>query len=267
MIPHLVSIRNATIPIRIHLPYSNLPLAPSLDAYSILPQAYIPTVFENYVTQVPFEGKEVELALWDTAGQEEYDRLRPLSYPESDVILIVFSVDFPTSLANVTDKVSHHPIPYTLLSQSHQHPFTISILSHRCANRLSSIPSQIRPSSPSRPSITPHWPVSFSHHQRHLLNELAQSRTLGLSFYSGPGSGILRSTTSVRGPRFCWWGPRLICVPTSTQSACSLHRDSRPFLPNRALPSQRRLAQSTLSAALRRAKVSRMSSTSPSGRV
>lgn len=68
------------------------------------PEAYIPTVFENYVTQVQFEGKTVELALWDTAGQEEYDRLRPLSYPESDVILIVFSIDFPVSLANVQDK-------------------------------------------------------------------------------------------------------------------------------------------------------------------
>ncbi|TFY54777.1 hypothetical protein EVG20_g9571 [Dentipellis fragilis] len=68
------------------------------------PEAYIPTVFENYVTQVPFEGKVIELALWDTAGQEEYDRLRPLSYPESDVILIVFSIDFPVSLANVQDK-------------------------------------------------------------------------------------------------------------------------------------------------------------------
>ncbi|TFK25829.1 signal transducer [Coprinopsis marcescibilis] len=68
------------------------------------PEAYIPTVFENYVTQVNFEGKLVELALWDTAGQEEYDRLRPLSYPESHVILIVFSIDFPTSLANVQDK-------------------------------------------------------------------------------------------------------------------------------------------------------------------
>ena len=68
-------------------------------------------MFENYVTLVTFEGKLVELALWDTAGQEEYDRLRPLSYPESDVILIVFSIDFPVSLANVQDKVSHsfHP--------------------------------------------------------------------------------------------------------------------------------------------------------------
>ena len=63
-------------------------------------------MFENYVTQKQFEGKLIELALWDTAGQEEYDRLRPLSYPESNVILIVFSIDFPTSLANVQDKVS-----------------------------------------------------------------------------------------------------------------------------------------------------------------
>lgn len=75
-------------------------------------QAYIPTVFENYVTQVHFEGKQIELALWDTAGQEEYDRLRPLSYPESDVILVVFSVDFPTSLANVLDKVRPPSIPF-----------------------------------------------------------------------------------------------------------------------------------------------------------
>jgi Rho family protein len=54
---------------------------------------------------VNYDGKKVELALWDTAGQEEYDRLRPLSYPESHVILVVFSIDFPVSLANVEDKV------------------------------------------------------------------------------------------------------------------------------------------------------------------
>jgi len=62
-------------------------------------------VFENYVADVEVDGKHVELALWDTAGQEDYDRLRPLSYPDSHVILICFAVDSPDSLDNVQEKV------------------------------------------------------------------------------------------------------------------------------------------------------------------
>ena len=68
------------------------------------PEVYVPTVFENYVADMVVEGQLVELALWDTAGQEDYDRLRPLSYPESNVILICFAVDAPDSLENVMDK-------------------------------------------------------------------------------------------------------------------------------------------------------------------
>ena len=62
--------------------------------------------FENYVADVEVDGNHVELALWDTAGQEDYDRLRPLSYPDTHVILICFAVDSPDSLDNVTEKVS-----------------------------------------------------------------------------------------------------------------------------------------------------------------
>lgn len=65
----------------------------------------MPTVFENYVAEVEVDGRRVELALWDTAGQEDYDRLRPLSYPDSHVILICFAVDSPDSLENVQEKV------------------------------------------------------------------------------------------------------------------------------------------------------------------
>ncbi|CAD0050469.1 unnamed protein product [Aureobasidium pullulans] len=68
------------------------------------PPVYVPTVFENYVADVEVDGKHVELALWDTAGQEDYDRLRPLSYPDSHVILICFAVDSPDSLDNVQEK-------------------------------------------------------------------------------------------------------------------------------------------------------------------
>jgi len=69
------------------------------------PDGYIPTVFDNYVADVYLpDGRHVELALWDTAGQEDYDRLRPLSYPDSHVILICIGVDSPDSLQNVYDK-------------------------------------------------------------------------------------------------------------------------------------------------------------------
>jgi small GTP-binding protein len=68
-------------------------------------QLYEPNVFENYVADVDIDGKHVLLALWDTVGQEEYDRLRPLSYSGSHVILISFAIDFPDSLTNVQEKV------------------------------------------------------------------------------------------------------------------------------------------------------------------
>ncbi|CDH60361.1 rho gtpase rho1 [Lichtheimia corymbifera JMRC:FSU:9682] len=76
---------------------------PNLEENS-LSLLYVPTVFENYVADVEVDGKNVELALWDTAGQEDYDRLRPLSYPDSHVILICFAVDSPDSLDNVQEK-------------------------------------------------------------------------------------------------------------------------------------------------------------------
>lgn len=46
----------------------------------------------------------MELALWDTAGQEDYDRLRPLSYPDTDVVLLCFSIEDRDSLENVSEK-------------------------------------------------------------------------------------------------------------------------------------------------------------------
>jgi len=68
------------------------------------PEVYVPTVFENYVADIEVDNRQVELALWDTAGQEDYDRLRPLSYPDTDVILMCFSIDQPDSLENIPEK-------------------------------------------------------------------------------------------------------------------------------------------------------------------
>ncbi|CAO3587419.1 unnamed protein product [Absidia cylindrospora] len=64
---------------------------------------HIPTIFDCYVKDIKCNNKHVALTLWDTAGQEVYDRLRTLSYPDSDVVLIAFSVDAPESLENITE--------------------------------------------------------------------------------------------------------------------------------------------------------------------
>jgi len=72
------------------------------------PTEYVPTVFDNYSVEIDVmindQQKTIELELWDTAGQEEYDRLRPLSYRNTDVFLIVFSVASNVSMENIRSK-------------------------------------------------------------------------------------------------------------------------------------------------------------------
>eukprot|EP01136_Pigoraptor_vietnamica_P008292 Opistho-1_new@43424 len=65
---------------------------------------YVPTVFDNFVASLDVNGQHMDLLLWDTAGQDDYDRLRQLSYPETDVVLVCYSIDNPTSFSNVTEK-------------------------------------------------------------------------------------------------------------------------------------------------------------------
>jgi cell division control protein 42 len=69
-------------------------------------------VFDNYAVTVMIGEDPYTLGLFDTAGQEDYDRLRPLSYPQTDVFLVCFSVTSPASFENVKEKwfpeVHHH---------------------------------------------------------------------------------------------------------------------------------------------------------------
>jgi len=76
------------------------------------PTDYVPTVFDNYTCDVNVDGKKMVLNLWDTAGQEDYNHIRPLSYPDTDVLLVCFSIISPASFDNVRSKwvpeLTHH---------------------------------------------------------------------------------------------------------------------------------------------------------------
>ncbi|CAH1772675.1 unnamed protein product [Owenia fusiformis] len=76
------------------------------------PTDYIPTVFDNYSANVIVAGNNISLGLWDTAGQEDYDRLRPLSYPNTDVFVVTTSVQSLEGLNSIKDKwipeLRHH---------------------------------------------------------------------------------------------------------------------------------------------------------------
>lgn len=73
-------------------------------ARGCFPTEYVPTVFENYVSEVALDKKVIDLALWDTAGQEDYDRLRPLSYPDTDVVILCYAVDDRSTVESILSK-------------------------------------------------------------------------------------------------------------------------------------------------------------------
>lgn len=63
----------------------------------------------------------------DTAGQPEYDRLRPMSYPQTDVFLVCFAISSADSFASILTKwkpeLAHHAptVPCVLVSDSILH--------------------------------------------------------------------------------------------------------------------------------------------------
>ncbi|XP_077294606.1 ras-like GTP-binding protein RhoL [Arctopsyche grandis] len=68
------------------------------------PNEYIPTVFDNFVDHLTVDGQSYNMTLWDTAGQEGFERLRVLSYPNTDCFILCYSVYSRTSYENISLK-------------------------------------------------------------------------------------------------------------------------------------------------------------------
>ena len=97
------------------------------------PSDYCPTVFDNYAKHVEVEDKgertTVNMGFWDTAGGEDYPRLRPLSYPQTDVFLLCFSVESLASFNNVTNTNDGHYCPGSWITELRHHcPHTPVVL-------------------------------------------------------------------------------------------------------------------------------------------
>lgn len=71
------------------------------------PEDYVPTLFDNWFKNIDLEGEEnegVRLGLYDTAGQEDYDNIRNMSYPDTNVFIVTYSVDNKNSYENIKSK-------------------------------------------------------------------------------------------------------------------------------------------------------------------
>ncbi|CAF0921059.1 unnamed protein product [Rotaria sp. Silwood1] len=72
--------------------------------YDTFDPDHVPTIFDTYATTIQIDDERITLALFDTAGQEDYDILRPLSYNDTNIVLICFSINHPVSARNVIEK-------------------------------------------------------------------------------------------------------------------------------------------------------------------
>lgn len=93
-------------------------------------------MYENWEASLEVNGQVVKLCTWDTDGREDYDRLRPLSYPQTNIFIICFSTISSDSLANVPVKWIpelrlHSEVPFLLCGTKidmREDPMTIELL-------------------------------------------------------------------------------------------------------------------------------------------
>lgn len=82
-------------------------------------------MFDNYNARCWVNGEPLELSLWDTAGQSDYDPLRPLSFPGTHCFIVVCSVDSEPSVKSMMSK--------WLVEMKHHNPGTPFVM---CCNKV-----------------------------------------------------------------------------------------------------------------------------------
>ncbi|KAI0955144.1 hypothetical protein AcW1_006812 [Taiwanofungus camphoratus] len=180
---------------------------------------YEPTVFENYVHDLYVDDQLVELSLWDTAGQEEFDRLRSLSYAETHVVMLCFSVDNPTSLENIEAKWIDEVLEYCPGVKSAA-PSTTAACA-RCSTRPRASRSARAPRAPAGATAPGAAAVGAAAKARASSRD-AQPRPTGPCDYSAHPTGAARqppeSTNRPRGRG----GPRRHLHTPAMPMPCSL---------------------------------------------
>jgi Ras homolog gene family, member A len=67
-------------------------------------QSFLPPVIEAFVKEIQIDGKEIEIAVQDTPGDDVYARLRPLYYADTNIAAICFSVEDKDSFEHAEHK-------------------------------------------------------------------------------------------------------------------------------------------------------------------
>ncbi|KAI5955765.1 RHO4 [Candida jiufengensis] len=164
------------------------------------PEIYVPTVFENYIVPLmsPQGNKIFELELWDTAGQEEYDRLRPLSYRDVDLLIVCFALNSITSLQNIKSlwfpEISHYcpNVPIILVGTKADLQSDISDeLAYKVATEIKAI-AYIKTSSKTMLNVRQTFNFALNHYQKEIeiMEQYETSKRKRISKrFSNNGSG------------------------------------------------------------------------------
>lgn len=100
------------------------------------PTDYIPMVIDNEINKMHYNEYTINLDTWDIGGGEEFHRIRPLSYRDSDIFLVCFSMNTPDSFENIETKwipeIKHHRSGFPFIIVGCREDITEN---QKCSNR------------------------------------------------------------------------------------------------------------------------------------